>query len=343
MSIFGTSYRRLGYLAVLLILTFFFSTTLGAAAVSVADVCQVIAYKIQLSANPPTQIHEAIIWDTRLPRVISGVGVGAILGVSGVALQTIVRNDLAEPYVLGVSAGASAGAAFAMIFLSITTTLAVTGFAFIGAAISILIVVAVGTKRSSSSLTLILTGLGVGFAFQAITNLIIFAAKTPEASRAVLFWTLGSLTRATWENSWASVILGIVITLFLVYTSPLLDALSSGDRTTLTIGINPNTARIILLIPVSLAVAGAVSTAGGIGFVGLIIPHLIRNYIGYHHRSLVIGSALGGSIFLTLTDALSRIIFTPSEVPLGVITGLIGAPFLLFIVISKTTKLGGIK
>ncbi|NLA29639.1 MAG: iron ABC transporter permease, partial [Propionibacterium sp.] len=176
------------------------SMVFGAASVAPADVWAVVRSHLPGATQPVDGITNAIIWQNRLPRVLTGIGVGAILGVSGVALQAIVRNPLAEPYVLGISAGAATGAAFAMVVVGVTSGIAVAGYAFAAAALATGVVLMAGGRGHHSALQLILAGLAVGFIFQALTNLLIFSSDSPETSRAVVFWTLGSLSRATWPQ-----------------------------------------------------------------------------------------------------------------------------------------------
>jgi len=324
---------RLVVLALALLLTPVFTVVIGAAAVPLDEVVGVLVSHIpgidvQITWDRST---DAIVWDTRLPRIVAGVAVAAILGVAGVVLQAVVRNALAEPYVLGVSAGASSGAAFAIIIVGASGAMAVGMMAFAGALLATLLVLAIA-GRTQSPLQLILGGLGVGFGFQALTNLIIFSSDSPETARSVMFWTLGSLARASWDSVPVVTIAALLLTVLMMLCGPILDALASGDRTAQAVGVEPARARILLLIPVSAAVALAVATAGGIGFVGLVVPHLIRSFIGPAHRFLVLGSALAAGLFLVWADAFARLAFAPAEVPIGVVTGLIGAPGLVLLV-----------
>ncbi|MDO5285622.1 MAG: iron ABC transporter permease [Actinomycetia bacterium] len=324
---------RLVLLAVALVVTPVLTITVGAASVPVSEVVGVL-----LSHIPGLDITitwdrtvDAIVWETRLPRIIAGVAVAVILGVSGVVLQALVRNALAEPYVLGVSAGASTGAAFAIIVLGAQMASVIGLLAFGGALGATLLVLAIA-GRTQAPLQLILGGLGVGFSFQALTNLIVFSSDSPETARSVMFWILGSLARVSWEAIPVIVVTAVLLTALMVVCGPVLDALASGDRTAQAVGVEPGRARVLLLVPVSAAIALAVATAGGIGFVGLVVPHLVRSFIGPAHRLLVLGSALAAGLFLVWADAFARIVFAPAEVPIGVVTGLIGAPFLVLLV-----------
>ena len=203
--------------------------------------------------------------------------------------------------------------------------------AFAGALIATLMVMAVA-GQGSTPLQLILAGLAAGFGFQAVTNLLIFSSGSPETSQAVMFWMLGSLARAQWPQLPLLVIVAVVFTAVMFFCGPILDALASGDRTAESVGVNVSRMRVVMLIIVSASVAIAVAAAGGIGFVGLIVPHVIRSFIGYSHRFLVLGSALASSLFLVWMDAIARVAFAPAELPIGVITGLIGAPCLVVLI-----------
>ena len=331
---------RMLLLAAALALTPILTITIGAAAVPVDQVIGVL-----LSHIPGLDVTitwdrsiDAIVWETRLPRIIAGIAVAVILGVSGVVLQALVRNALAEPYVLGVSSGASTGAALAIIVLGTQLAGIVGLIAFGGALLATMLVLAIA-GRTQAPLQLILGGLGVGFSFQAITNLIVFSSDSPETARSVMFWILGSLARVGWESIPLIVVTAVALSLLMVLCGPILDALASGDRTAQAVGVEPGRARVLLLIPVSAAIAVAVATAGGIGFVGLVVPHLVRSFIGPAHRLLVLGSALAAGLFLVWADAFARIAFAPSEVPIGVVTGLIGAPFLVLLVRRQGSSL----
>lgn len=325
--------RRIILIAVLLVVTPAFTIAMGPAAVPLHDVFGVIASHVP---GLPVDITwdrttDAIVWQTRLPRILGAMTVGAILGVSGVVMQAIVRNPLAEPYVLGVSSGASTGAAFAMITLGVSSGSVVGLLAFAGAALATVTVLAVA-GRTHGPLHLVLGGLAVGFGFQSVTNLIIFSADSAEAGQSVAFWMLGSMARIGIGDLPRMFSTAGALVIAMVFLGPVLDALASGDRTAQAVGVEPGRARIAFLIPVSAAVAIAVSAAGGIGFIGLIVPHLMRSFVGHSHRLLVLGTALAAALFCVWTDTAARIVFAPTELPLGVITGLVGAPFLVLII-----------
>lgn len=239
-------------LVALLVLTPVLSIAFGAAPVPIGQVLGVLADHCGLPVHLSwDSITDAIVWQNRMPRIVTGLGVGAILGAAGVTLQAVVRNPLAEPYVLGVSAGASSGAATAIILVGISSTFGVAGMAFLGALASTAIVLFMGGGRNSSTLRLILAGLAVGFVFQALTNFIIFSSDSPETARAVMFWTLGDLSRASWAQGWTSIVVAVVLSILLWICAPWLDALASGDSTATAVGIDPAMIRVLLLVPVS--------------------------------------------------------------------------------------------
>ncbi|MHD0021737.1 FecCD family ABC transporter permease [Corynebacterium diphtheriae] len=328
----------IGILCILLVLTPAATVSLGPAAVPFFQVYAVIASHIPSVPVTITWDHatDAIVWQTRLPRIVLGLAVGATLGVSGVAFQALIRNSLAEPYVLGVSSGA--GAALALISFGVSSAFGVGAFAFVGAALATTAVVIIA-GGGAHPLKLILSGLAVGFGAQSLTNLVIFSSGSPETNQAVMFWMLGSLSRARWSTIGIVCVAAVIVMLVLSLYGPILDALASGDSTARSVGVEPVRTRALLLLGVSAAVAIAVSAAGGIGFVGLIIPHVMRQLVGYSHRVLVVASGLASAVFLVWADAFARIVFSPQELPIGVITGLIGTPCLALIVRNQKNQM----
>ncbi len=297
----------------------------------------VIAHHLGLPVTPHWEDSSAsIVWDVRVPRVLMGAAVGACLALSGAALQAMVRNLLADPYILGVSGGASTGAAAAILFgvgavlgEYSQSVLAFTGA--LGAALLVFVIARAGGRVTS--LRLLLSGVAVGYALTALTNLLIFSSDSAEGSRSVMFWMLGSLALARW-NAFLGVALIAVIagTAVLLAGARMLDALSAGDEIAHGLGIHPDRARVGFLLVVSLCTAAAVAGAGSIGFVGLVIPHLARRLVGARHRVLIPAAALLGGLFLLWADAVARVVMQPRELPIGVLTAAIGAPFLLILV-----------
>jgi len=279
---------------------------------------------------------DTIVWDVRVPRVLMGAAVGACLALSGAALQAMVRNMLADPYILGVSGGASTGAAAAILF-GVGAALgdyAQSVLAFLGALGAALLVFVIARAGGRvTSLRLLLSGVAVGYALTALTNLLIFSSDSAEGSRSVMFWMLGSLSLARWNAFLAVALIAAVAgALVLLAGARVLDALSAGDEIAHGLGIHPDRARAGFLLVVSLCTAAAVAGAGAIGFVGLVIPHLARRLVGARHRVLIPASALLGGLFLLWADAFARVVMQPRELPIGVLTAAIGAPFLLILV-----------
>jgi iron complex transport system permease protein len=310
----------------------------GAIRIDPVTVARIIGHQVfgvpaAVTWTPP---HEAIVWQVRLPRVLLGVLAGAGLAVCGVALQAMVRNVLADPYLLGINSGASSGAAAAILFgvgagfgqYALSTS------AFLGAlAASLLVFLIARSGGRVTSIRLLLAGVAVGYALYAATSFLIFASGSAEGSRSVMFWLLGSLGPARWDALLAvaaTVVIGTAA--YLTVSGRRLDALAVGDETALTLGVAPDRFRIRLLVVVSLCVGVLVSASGSIGFVGLVVPHLARRLVGAAHVRVVPVAALLGAILLVWADVLARVLLAPQEIPIGIITALLGAPFLLVLI-----------
>lgn len=308
---------------------------LGPVAVAPGTVARIIAAHLGGGSGDWTPSEESIVWLVRAPRVLLAAVVGAALSVSGVALQALVRNVLAEPYLLGVSAGASTGAAITILFgvgAGVGAS-SLTGSAFVGAVAATAIVFALaGIGGRITSVRLLLAGVAVGYVLTAVTSFLIFASDTPEGARAVLFWLLGSLTRADWPAVLIAGGLAALAFAVLLLWSRRLDALALGDDTAHALGSPPARLRAQALGVVALCVGAAVAVSGGIGFVGLVVPHVARLCVGGVHRRLLPVAALIGAVFLIWADVLARMAFVPRELPIGIITAVLGAPFLLFLV-----------
>ena len=327
----------LAALAVLTVLSVLLCVGIGPVPLAPGTTLAVIGEHLGLApASTADPSAEAIVWSVRVPRVLMGAAVGACLAISGAALQAMVRNLLADPYILGVSGGASTGAAAAILF-GLGAALgeyAQSVLAFLGALGAALIVFLIARAGGRvTSLRLLLSGVAVGYALTAVTNLLIFSSDSAEGSRSVMFWMLGSLSLARWNAFLLIAVLSAILGTVLMLTGARgLDALSAGDEIAHGLGIAPDRARIGFLLLVSLCTAAAVAGAGAIGFVGLVIPHLARRLVGARHRVLVPAAALLGALFLLWADAFARVVMQPQELPIGVLTAAIGAPFLLVLV-----------
>ncbi len=309
----------------------------GAVAVAPGTLLRLLAAAAGLGLEPTwTPVEETVVLAVRLPRVLLGLAVGAGLAVCGVVLQAVVRNVLADPYLLGVNSGASTGAAAALL-LGAGAGLgehALTGSAFAGALAAGALVLAVA--RSAGQVTpvrVLLAGVAVGYALTATTSFLVFASGSAEGARSVMFWLLGSLGLARWGAPLAVVVAVVALTLaLLLLWAPQLDALALGDETARTLGTSPAALRTRLLVLVAACVGVLVAASGSIGFVGLVVPHLARRLVGAAHRWVVPVSALLGAGFLVLADLVARTLLAPQELPIGIVTALVGAPFLLVLV-----------
>lgn len=322
-------------LAALLLLSVVYGTT----AIPIADVFTAISSGLGLSQVDPEPMHR-IIFDLRLPRALFAALIGAGLGIVGVVLQTTTRNDLADPFLFGLSSGAAAGAVFV-----ITVTGDVLGTwtlpiaAFTGGLVASGIVLAlVQSLRTSAPEKLILAGLAVSFLFAAITNYLIFSGDN-RAAHSVVFWMLGGLGLARWETlPLVSAGFGLILA-YTLWRSRWLDALLAGDTTAASLGVPVKSIRIRMFLIAALATATFVSVAGVIGFVGLMVPHIARGLVGPLHRRLLPLAALVGAILLTGSDILSRLLLAPQELPVGIVTTSVGSGF-VFLLLLGTRKSG---
>lgn len=328
-------------LVVALVVTVVLAIGTGAVFVPPDVVARVIGFHaLGLGEMIWSRPQDAIVWQVRVPRVLLGALVGAGLAVCGTALQAMVRNVLADPYLLGVNSGASTGAAAAILFGAGTGLSAalgehvLQGSAFLGAlAASVLVFLVARTGGRVTSMRLLLAGVAVGYALYAVTSFLIFASGSAEGARSVLFWLLGSLGLAAWDTPLLVVAVVVLLTAaVLTGAGRALDALAIGDETAQTLGISPERLRTGLLVLVSLCVGVVVASSGSIGFVGLVVPHLARRAVGAAHARAVPVAALMGAVLLVWADVVARVALAPQEIPIGIITALVGAPFLLVLI-----------
>lgn len=278
---------------------------------------------------------EAILFDIRLPRILMAAAIGATLSICGVVMQSILRNPLAEPFVLGLSGGAAVGAIL-FILLGISVAGGSFFFSFVGAMLTLFVVLALSKRRTGFSTTrIILTGVIVNAFFTAFIMFVI-TTTSDELLYAILFWLYGDLSGSVYAN--VGILLAVLVPGFgVVYVfSRYLNILGVNEELGYQLGIEVEKVKYLLLIIVSILTAFTVSLGGIIGFVGLIVPHLMRMAFGNDHRLLLPTSALFGAIFMMLADTAARTIFYPSELPVGVITAFLGAPFFLMLMFKDT-------
>ena len=274
-----------------------------------------------------------LVVQVRLPRVCLTVLAGAVLSVVGILMQTLTGNPLAEPYVLGVSSGASAGAAGAIVFhwFGFLPAGRVVFSAFLGSFIAIALVVAL-QGRSTSPVRLVLTGMGISAFFQAVTTLIIYSSSNEAQARSAQYWLTGSFSGSNWADVRVVLWALIVILILCRVLEKELDLLLLGREAAEQSGMNLRLVQLILILFSAYAVSAVVAVSGLVGFVGLIIPHMIRRLVDTAHRWLVAAAALAGGCFLTLADTVARTAFAPQEMPIGVMTAFIGAPVFILMI-----------
>lgn len=321
-----TGVLSLGLLGLMLLLLV--SVAVGSTHHSLAEIADVL-----LGVRPDDDPLTRIVLDLRLPRALLAVIVGAGLGMVGTVLQTLTRNDLADPFLFGLSSGAAAGAV-----VVITVTGNVLGFwtlpaaAFAGGLISSLIVLGLfGRLSEQGPSQMVLAGLAVSFLFLSLTYYLIFAGDQ-RAAHSVLFWTLGGLGLANWDVLPIAGTGLIVIGVVALFAHRLLDALLAGDDAAATLGINVVRFRQLVFLACAFATASFVALSGVIGFIGLMVPHIARGLVGPLHGALLISSAVIGAGLLLASDIAARTLLAPQELPIGVLTTSIGALFVLFLI-----------
>ncbi|MFE9400247.1 FecCD family ABC transporter permease [Streptomyces sp. NPDC006530] len=289
--------------------------------------------------------YRTIVLDVRLPRVVLGAVTGAGLAVIGTVLQALVRNPLADPFLLGVSSGASAGAVAVIVLgvgAGVATTVALPAAAFAGALAALVLVYALA--RRAGSLTggrLVLAGVAVSYVLSALTSLILVTSARAEHVQEVLHWTLGGLGGARWDMlalPAAALTLG---TLVLITLARPLDLLLVGEEGATVLGLNTGRFRAAVFVLASLLTGVLVAYSGAIGFVGLMVPHAARMAVGAAHRTLLPVAALGGAAFLVLADLAARTVAAPQDIPVGVLTALTGGPFFLWMLRGRGARAEG--
>jgi iron complex transport system permease protein len=327
-------------LIVALVLLMFVSCLIGVADIGIDE-----AWKALLSvfsgSKGSSQVSENtqyIIFNLRLPRTLLAVLSGAGLSVCGVAFQAIFRNPLSDPYVLGVSSGASLGAAIAIITGLNGFIWGISGLSFLTALASVMLIVGISSIGNRlHTTTLLLAGISLNFLIAAVVSLLM--VLNHQSMDKIIFWTMGSLASATFENTGIValfVVIGIGVTG--LYAKDL-NALLLGNQTAKTIGINVERTKRIILLVSTLMIAVIVSFTGVIGFVGLVVPHVVRLLVGADNRRIIPYSLLGGMLFMLSADVISRTVMPPSELPIGSITSLIGSPVFIYLLFNAKKRL----
>ena len=321
-------------LAALLVVAVLLGAGIGAVRIPPGDVLGTLVWKLGLGDAPPGNVGD-VLWGIRAPRLALSMAVGAALAVSGALLQGIFRNPLADPTIVGISSGAAVGASTAIVggatLLSTTGLGTVTVFAFAGALITALLVYTLARHEGRTEVvTLILTGIALNALAMGVVGLMTFLA-TDEELRSLSFWTLGSLAGATWPAVKLAAPIALATCLLAPLLARRLDALALGEAEAEHLGVRTERLRMAAIAIAALATGAAVAVAGMLSFIGLVVPHLVRLSAGPGHRFLIPASAVGGAAACALADVVARTVAVPQEVPLGVVTALVGGPFFLWL------------
>lgn len=302
------------------------AVSIGEIAIPVATTAKAVANRLFGAEFELSRIHQGIVWDYRLSRALVAASAGASLALCGAILQALLRNPLAEPYVLGISAGASTGAVAVMVLGLGYGVLTLSGGAFIGAVVAFLLVGVLAAGTGGTSERIILCGVAISQLFNALTSYVVTTSANAEQARGVLFWLLGSLSGVRWPDVYLSAPITLAGFLICLAHVRALDAFAFGMDAAASLGIAVRRTQIVLLATTAAMTAGVVSMVGSIGFVGLVIPHAARFIVGPGHARLLPAVALGGAIFMVGADIVSRIIVPQQILPIGVVTALFGAP-----------------
>lgn len=327
-----------------LLICIVYSACTGALSISLSELWQIILFKTGLTEIVRFEEQKAIVfWIIRLPRTVLAVLVGASLGIAGASLQGLFRNPIADSGLIGVTSGASLFAVIVIMlnakYLGIISEIGgaytLSFVAFIGAALTTWLVYQISKIAGDGGVaTILLCGIAINAFVGAMTGLMTYLA-TDDQLRTITFWNLGSLGGANWTSVIAVAPFVFCSVLFMPYLSKALNLLVLGESQAAALGVNISTIKRQVIILATMGVGASVAVAGTIGFVGLVVPHIVRNAFGPDHKTLLVGSALGGAIVLTLADTISRTIVAPSELPIGILTALLGTPFFLYILWSQ--------
>ncbi|MGD1897888.1 MAG: FecCD family ABC transporter permease [Phormidesmis sp.] len=336
-------------MTIALLLAIVVSLSVGAVALPFTLVGQVILSHLLPGAIastwiPPnwTPTEAQIVWDFRLPRVLLAAVVGAALSVSGTTLQAVVRNPLADPFILGISYGGTVGAVLVLTlgirpFGSLSLPIA----AFIGALIAMTLVYLLAQQKGQiTPLRLILSGVALSYTLSAVTSyLVLRASQTSAQVSPVLSWLAGSFGQARWEQVGLPAVVVLGLTVYLLFQFRRLNILLMGDDVAAGLGLNVGWFRIQMFVVTSMMVGAVVAVSGAIGFVGLMVPHIVRIGVGSNHQRVLPLAALGGALMMVLVDLVGRVVVAPEELPVGIVTAAFGGPFFLWLL---RTSRGGV-
>ncbi|MBN8995829.1 MAG: iron chelate uptake ABC transporter family permease subunit [Rhizobiales bacterium] len=319
-------------LVVLLLASATLAVTFGPADISAGDAWMTVLHHLRLADTAPlSPLRDAIVWELRLPRILAAAGVGAGLALAGTVMQVLTRNPLADPYLLGLSSGAALGAVG---FLLAGMALLMPLGAFLGSLAALVLALAIARLLGGATPTrAILAGISIAALASAATSLLIFWSATGDSYREILSWLMGSLSGTTWGDTGLVALALVVCAPVILLSGRGLDAFAFGDAAAASLGIDIVRLRWTLLTATALLTGVMVAIGGAIGFVGLVVPHAVRLAVGSRHRVLLPASMLVGAVFMLWTDTAARSLFDPRELPVGIVTALVGAPAFLLILL----------
>ena len=345
-----SGYRRLGVgtrlwigaalLLALVLLVGLISLSLGPLDIPIAQVAWIVLSQLGIDTPEFARTDELVITQIRLPRIVVGALVGVALGVAGASMQGLFRNPMADPGIIGVSAGGALGAVITIVTgAAALFFLALPVFAFIGAIAAACLVYAIGAVGGRFSMaTLLLAGVALNAFIGAVVSAILLLLPASESMREVLFWLAGGLDSRSWEHAQIAAPLILAGAALLLITSRDLNLLMLGDNEARSMGVHVGRTRILILASAALVTGAAVAVSGIIAFVGLVVPHILRLMLGPDNRVLIPLSALGGAVFILLADTVARTVIQPAEIRLGVLTAFVGAPFFILLLIRNKQR-----
>ncbi len=336
------------FLILLLLITLVVSAGVGAMYIKPLDIVQILLSKIGLMKNPEDSTPENVLLWIRLPRVVMGMLIGGGLAISGMSMQGLFRNPLADPTIMGITSGATLSAVICIVLLSASTvsyTSELWGFytlniaTFIGTCITTIIIYQFSRSGGKTIVTtMLLGGIAVNAICSSLTGFVIYTANDQQL-RDITFWMLGSLGGASWNTVLGILPFVALSMLILPGLSKALNAYSLGESEAAYLGVNTGRMKFAVIGLTAMSVGASVAVAGMIGFVGLIVPHILRLWLGPDNRMLVITSALTGGILLTLSDLLARTLVVPAELPIGIVTALMGGPVFVWLIAKEKKQL----
>jgi len=311
-----------------------YSTTIGSYYISVGDVYAIIWKQLTGMGEVDPQAAYIVI-QLRLPRIAGAIICGFGLAACGAAMQSMMKNPLADPYTMGISSGAGLGAAIAIILgFELFAGMGIVANAFAFAIIPAMVVLTLSQVRKATPTMMILCGISLMYVFSAITSLLMLLA-TPDDLSAVYTWTIGSLSKVSWDNLPVMTIVVVLGSIYLQFLANQLNIMSIGDDSAKSLGVDVERKRLICLLVITLMAASVVSFTGIIGFVGLVCPHIVRIVMGSDNKFLIPGSAIFGSTMLIVSDIVARTIVSPTMLPVGVITACIGGPLFMYLILKN--------